>query len=295
VTAAPRRLIIDTDAKNEADDQYAIVHALLSPTLDIRGLVAAHFGTRRTDESMRESREEIDLLLGLMDRTGSVVVADGAPAALIDERTPSPSAGSRLIIDEAAKDEGTLYVAFLGPLTDMASALLEDPTLQDRDVVVVWVGGPSYDGLVAGYRPEFNLSNDIAAANVVMDSRVPVWQIPMSVYTMIAVGHEELRQRVEPLGELGAYLVRQLVEFNSTVPDLMMDYRSLGDSPAIGAVMNPLGALWRDRPAPRFADDGEMRPEDPGRRLIRVCESVDTRWLLEDMFAKLRRFADQDG
>jgi hypothetical protein len=32
-----RHVIIDTDAKNEADDQFAIVHALLSPSLDVRG------------------------------------------------------------------------------------------------------------------------------------------------------------------------------------------------------------------------------------------------------------------
>ena len=57
-----RRVVIDTDAKNEADDQFAIVHALLSPTLDVRGIIPAHFGTRRTDRSMFESRAEVDLL-----------------------------------------------------------------------------------------------------------------------------------------------------------------------------------------------------------------------------------------
>ena len=51
-----RRVIIDTDAKNEADDQFAIVHALLSPSLAVRGLIAAHFGTSRSDRSMEESR-----------------------------------------------------------------------------------------------------------------------------------------------------------------------------------------------------------------------------------------------
>jgi purine nucleosidase len=290
MAAGPRRLIIDTDAKNEADDQFAIVHALLSPTLDVRGIVPAHFGTRRTTRSLQESREEVDLLLDLMGLTGSVVVADGAPQALPDARTPLPSAGSRLIIEES-KGEGTLYVAFLGPLTDMASALLEDPDLQDRDVVVVWIGGPSYDGIVSGYRPEFNLSNDVVAANVVMDSRVPVWQIPMSVYTLVAVGHAELVEKVAPLGPLGEYLVRQVIEFNALERDLMMDFRSLGDSPAIGAVMNPRGGLWRERPAPRFTEDSELAPEEPGRRPVLVCESIDTRWLLEDMFAKLRAFA----
>ena len=70
--AAQRRVIIDTDAKNEADDQFAIVHALLSPSFDVRGLIPAHFGTHRSERSMEESREEVDLLLRLMDLTGKV-------------------------------------------------------------------------------------------------------------------------------------------------------------------------------------------------------------------------------
>ncbi|MFL0565958.1 nucleoside hydrolase [Microbacterium sp. 179-I 1D1 NHS] len=286
----PHRIIVNTDAKNEADDQFAIVHALLSPTLDVRGIVPAHFGTHRTTESLAQSRAEVDLLLDLMRLQGRVVVADGARGALADERTPVPSDGSRLIIDESRTGTGTLYLAFLGPLTDMASAILEDPEIQDRDVIVVWVGGPSYDGIIPAYSPEYNLSNDIAAANIVMRSRLEVWQIPMSVYTMVSVGHEELRQKVAPLGALGAYLVDQLIAFNAEVPYPLMDFRSLGDSPAIGAVINPAGAVWRARPAPSFARDGEMLAGDADGRAIRVCESFDVRWLMEDMFAKLRAF-----
>jgi purine nucleosidase len=290
----PRRLIIDTDAKNEADDQYAIVHALLSPSLDIRGIVPAHFGTGKSATSMLDSRAEVELLLQLLGMAERVVVANGAEAAIPAERASAPSDGSRLIIDEAMKDsEGTLFVAFLGPLTDMASAILQEPAIQDRDVVVVWIGGPPYDGIEAAYHPEFNLSNDIAGANIVMDSRIRVWQIPMSVYTMVGVGHEELRQKVAPLGNLGAYLVRQLLEYNATEPQQLLEHRSLGDSPAIGAVINPGGAVWRSRPAPRFTSDSRMEPEDATRKRIRVCEAIDVRWLLEDMFAKLRRFAEE--
>src|SRR3712207_2366188 len=88
VARAQRRVIVNTDAKNEADDQFAIVHALQSPTLDMRGLIPAHFGTRRSQRSMEESREEIELLLRLLDMTGKVTVANGAANALVDERTP---------------------------------------------------------------------------------------------------------------------------------------------------------------------------------------------------------------
>ena len=37
------RVIIHSDAKNEADDQYAIAHALMTPGFDIRGIIAGHF------------------------------------------------------------------------------------------------------------------------------------------------------------------------------------------------------------------------------------------------------------
>ncbi|QTE27894.1 nucleoside hydrolase [Pengzhenrongella sicca] len=275
------RLIICTDAKNEADDQFAIVHALLTSTLDVRGIVPSHFGR---PGSMVASREEVHLLLELLGT--AVVVADGSPHALPAAETPVPSAGARLIVAQARAESSRLYVAVLGPLTDVASAILAEPSLRERDVVVVWVGGPPYEGVPA-YAPEFNLINDVAAANVVLQSGLEVWQIPMPVYTMVGVGHAELEERLRGTGPVGDYLVDQLVAFNATVDYGPMDFRSLGDSPAIGAVMNPAAGRWSIRAAPRFTATGELAAGDPGRT-VRVCESFDTRWLLEDMFAKLR-------
>lgn len=278
---SPRRLLICTDAKNEADDQFAVVHALLTPTLDVRGIIPSHFGR---PGSMEASRQEVRLLLELLGM--DVVVADGSPRPLPDARTPSPSAGAELIASEGGVDAGTLFIAVLGPLTDVASALLMEPWLRDRDIVVVWVGGPPYEGIPA-YAPEFNLINDVAAAHVVLQSGLEVWQIPMSVYTMVGVGHAELEERLRGTGPVGDYLVDQLVAFNATVDYGPMDFRSLGDSPAIGAVMNPAGARWTRRATPSFTEVGGMLAGS-GETSLRVCESFDTRWLIEDMFAKVR-------
>src|SRR3954452_19271712 len=96
-----RRVIIDTDAKNEADDQYAIVHALLSPSLDVRGIVPAHFGTERSETSMLDSRAEVDLLLRLAGLEDAVTVANGAERGIPDESTPAPSLGADLIVAES--------------------------------------------------------------------------------------------------------------------------------------------------------------------------------------------------
>lgn len=282
-----RKVAISTDAKNEADDQFAVVHALLTQTLDVRGVLAAHFGR---PGSLAASREEVDLLQRLLEGAGPPVsVYDGAEAALPDSGTSAPSAASRFLMEQTIADDRRLCIAVLGPLTDVASALLEYPEFRKHDPLVVWVGGPPYEGVV-GYSPEFNLINDVHAANVVMASGVEVWQIPMSTYTMIGVGHAELEERLGGTSPLGDYLVNQLIEFNSTVEYGPLDFRSLGDNPAIGALMNPLAARWSLRPPPRFTADGEMDgTHDEGRR-IRVCEAFDTRWLMEDLFAKIRAF-----
>ena len=289
--AAQRRVILNTDAKNEADDQFAIVHALLSPTLDMRGLIAAHFGTRRSQRSMEESREEIELLLSLMDRTGKVTVANGATTGLVDEHTPQDSPGARLIIEESllASPDDPLFVAFLGPLTDMASAILLDPAIISRDVVVIWIGGVGYGGLAAGPGIEFNLSNDIAGANVVFNSGITLWQVPSSVYSMVSVGYAELDEKIGQAGPLGEYLIRQLREWNDTYHREPIESRSLGDSPAISHMLYPQGGTFRIIPAPRFGAEGHYLPGSG--HPIRVCESVDVRFLLEDMFAKIRKFA----
>ena len=293
--AKRRRVIIDTDAKNEADDQFAIVHALLSPSLDVRGLIAAHFGTSRSNRSMEESREEIDLLLSLMGLEQHVTVVNGAPTRIPDERTPRDSEGAQLIIAESqlGSVQEPLFVAFLGPLTDMASAILLDPEIVHRNVVVIWIGGVGYGGVETYPGVEFNLRNDIAAANVVYDSGITVWQVPSNVYSQVSVSYTELEEKIGSTSKLAEYLISQMVEWNRTYWPEPIESRSLGDSPAISLMLYPRGGNFRVVPAPRFGQEGHYLPGSG--HPIRVVEAVDVRFLLEDMFAKIRKFGRESA
>jgi purine nucleosidase len=286
---APRRtrVIINTDAKNEADDQFAIVHALLTPSFELHGLIPAHFGTAKSTTSLKDSHDEVLLLLRLMGFEGRVRVVDGAAAAIPDMATPAPSGGAELIIAHAlADDPRPLHVAFLGPLTDMASAILMAPEIASRNVRVIWIGGGYWS---VGNR-EYNLSNDIAAANVVARSGIEIWQIPMKVYRHMAVSYAELYERVSGKGEIGRYLVDQLVAGNERMVAEPIEHRSLGDSPAIGVMMYPEcgDSEWVSGPEynelMNYVHTGRNRP-------VRLYHSVDQRFILEDMFAKLARFA----
>lgn len=283
-----KRLIISSDAKNEADDQFAIVHALLSPSVDVVGIVPAHFGDKRSSTSMLDSRAEVDLLLDLLNKSNSVEVANGAPTALSDATTPTPSDGASLIIRECRKP-GPVAIIVLGPLTDVASALLLEPQLADNpDVAIVWVGGDPYDEVHAvGLGFEYNLSNDVYAANVVLQSGIRVQQIPWTVYSMVGVGYAELDARVAPYGAIGEYLVSQVKKYNDE-SEWTQEVRSLGDSPALGVVIHPAGVRWRHHLVRHFEQPGRMTNRAVDGRTVAVADSVDVRFLLEDMFAKIQ-------
>jgi len=282
------RLLLDTDAKNEADDQYAIVHTLLTPKFVIRGIIGAHFGKAKSARSMEDSCAEVEKLLELMKLGGSVPVLRGAPRAM-ERGGAAESEGSAAIVAEAMRDDPRpLYCAFLGPLTDMAAALAAEPKIAKR-LTVVWIGGGPWPGGGA----EYNLGNDVRAANAVMDSDAEVWQIPNDVYGMVRVGLAELQARVMPRGAVGEYLFSQLSAVNDAYggnPEWPSgESWVLGDSAAVGVLLDERAFAHRRRSAPRI--DGRMRyVRRRGRRTIRVYNSVDPRFILEDFYAKLELF-----
>lgn len=193
------RLIINTDAAVEADDQYEIVHALLSPRFLIKGIIGTHFRKCISvrfglvgDNTVEQSCNEIDKILNLIGLAEEIPVFKGAEDAIINEETPKESEGVNFIIREALKEEETpLYVVFLGALTDLASAYLKEPAIAGK-FTAVWIGGGKYpEGGM-----EANLNQDINAANVVFDSNIPLWQIPSNVYSGMRVGIAELQIRL---------------------------------------------------------------------------------------------------
>ena len=284
------RVITDTDAKNEADDQFAIVHALLSPKFDNVGLIAAHYGTGRHADSMERSFQELELILDKMGFDRKIAYR-GAAHPLPSPSKPVDSEGARLIIREAMKEDARpLYVTFLGPLTDMASAYLMEPRIADR-VTVIWIGGGKYPN--GG--PEFNLGNDIHAANVVFSSPIRVWQVPKNVYEMMPVSLAELQYRVSPCGEIGRYLFDQLIEHSLEEGPRKSVFRTgeswvLGDSPAVGLILYEHRFEYDWIGAPLITQDMTY-VHTRLNRPIRVYRHIDSRLILEDLYAKLALFA----
>lgn len=286
------RVIVHTDCKNEADDQFAVAHHLMTPRFDIRGIAAGHFCKNPQEYgelgTAQASYDEILKVMELMGVKDQCPVVLGAPKGLEDEHTPIDSPAARFIIQEAMKEDARpLYVACQGAVTDVASALLLAPEIADR-MTVIWIGGGDYPE--GGF--EFNLLMDIHAANVIFSSHVPLWQVPKSLYKVMAVSLAELQMKVRPCGKIGKYLFEQMVEFNQKAAAYEMEWPhgeiwGLGDQGTIAVLMEELEKVSYDLvPAPRIAEDMTYIYGQNNRE-IRVYKYLDARLTLEDFFAKL--------
>lgn len=274
------RVIVDTDTACEADDPFAVAHAVLSPKLMVRAIVAEHFGR---DGSMEASYQAIHRLMDAMHREENVLRGEEYPLDAGREM----SEGVRFIIEEARReDPHPLFVLCLGALSNVARALKEAPDIAGR-LTIVSIGGHSYEITEAPFR-EFNFGNDVEAANAVLTSTAEVWQIPSNVYGSVWIGLAELQRRVKPCGDAGRYLVAQMIAYNQTDAAAWTNGESwtLGDSPAVGVTLTNNCGRWHMARIKHVNPDTTYS-DIPDGRYIRLYDDIDSRYILEDMIAKL--------
>lgn len=204
-------VVLDTDAYNEIDDQYAISYMLASgDRLNVKAFYAAPFFNRNAEsvaDGMYKSYDEIKNILTLAGKSEYIdVTFKGSTEYLPDEKTPVESDAANHLV-ELAKNytpENPLYVVAIGAITNVASALLIDPTISEN-IVVVWLGGHSLE-LGAG---EFNMKQDIAGARVVYNSGVPYVQLPcLGVVSEFRISGPELDYWLVGKNPLCDYLAR---------------------------------------------------------------------------------------
>ena len=282
------RVIIDTDAACEADDPFAIAQALMSPKLIVKGILAEHFAAVG---SVERSFDEIKTVLNAMDLEDDVPVFMGEEGAKPAEyfatsATENVSPAVDFLIQEALRqDNSPLFVLCQGAITNVAVAVKKCPQILDK-MTIVWIGT---HGLKNFPWREFNAGNDVAAANYVLSRAKNLCLIPSGVYSTITVGLAELQQKVYPCGKIGRHLFENMVTYNNSPAAGWTKGESwaLGDSPAIAVALNPDCGHYVDHEAPYINEDTSSS-FGKGNPIIRIYTDADSRYILEDFFAKLQ-------
>lgn len=205
-------VVLDTDAYNEIDDQFAIAYLLKSKEkLNTKAIYAAPFSNRKAAspaEGMEKSCNEIEKILSLMGE--EVEVFKGSEEFLTDENTPviSPAAKHLAALADSYTPSKPLYVVAIGAITNVASAMLLNPAAKEN-TVVVWLGGHARH-----YKDtrEFNMFQDVAASRVVMQRGVPFVQLPcVGVVSAFTASKCELEYWLKGKNPLADYLAKNTV------------------------------------------------------------------------------------
>ncbi|MBR2449470.1 MAG: nucleoside hydrolase [Clostridia bacterium] len=209
-TEVPKGIIdavLDTDTYNEVDDQFALAYMLKSKErFDVKAVYAAPFYnaySQSPKDGMEKSYAEILNILNLAGEKTQVY--KGSDIYLKDEKTPVVSDAALDLVERAKNysDEKPLYVVAIGAITNVASAILLEPKIIDK-IVVVWLGGHAHH-----YRHtmEFNMKQDIAAARVVLRSGVSFVQLPCrGVVDRFYLSRIEVEYYFKGKGALADYL-----------------------------------------------------------------------------------------
>jgi inosine-uridine nucleoside N-ribohydrolase len=279
-------VILTTDCGVEVDDQWALTHLALSPRIDLRAVVATHAPGHPAEAAARSARDVLARLR--LPKMPPVVAGSGVP--LDDRQTARRNPGVELILREsqtAGVGGAPVVVLAIGAATDVASALLADPTLERR-IRVVAMGFPGPDG-----GEEWNVKNDVKAWQVVLGSGVPLVVGDGTVCKRdLALSAEAARRRLDGTGPAGQALVglldgwlrerREVVKAVTGAPDAWPIWDQVTVAYLLGL------AEGREVPRPAMRDDMTFDRSRP-RGSITWVSAVRTDDLWSDLAACLRR------
>jgi purine nucleosidase len=324
-TAGPVDVVIDTDVTNEIDDQFAIVWALLRPDrLRVRALHAVPYAhdpvalaegpllSAMTSAQLRAARAAGTLdagalptitaaegaanahaeLLRIAALTGFPAdrVVPGATGSLPADGGPAPSPAAEDLVRLAREPrDGPLYVLGMGGATNLASALLLDPGIVER-IVVVWTS--AYPSFWPYENVSYNLGQDLAASRLLLDSGVPLVYLPgFYVGEELRISLADVRAHVAGRGPLGDYLA-EVYEGHRLTQGPPGRTKVIWDLICVAWLLDPSWLVTRLVPTPGLAPDLRWTPRT-GAPLMREAHDVDRDAVVTDLYARLAEAAGE--
>lgn len=175
-----KKVIMDCDAYNDIDDQYAIAFAAGSDKMELLSVNATLFNNYRCNgfaDGMKRSYDEIVKVLKLIGKDSDIAAYIGCdtPLTKVSENTWVDSPAVQNIIKTAHESDELIYVIATGAATNVSCAILADPTVKDN-ICVIWVGCNcvNFDG-PAG---DFNVGQDDVAGRYLLDCGVNLILLP---------------------------------------------------------------------------------------------------------------------
>lgn len=297
--SAKVRVLIDSDANNETDDQHAIAYALLSDDVfDVEGITVNTTRSGGKIDGHHAEAVRVATLCGVYPGMPVLKGADGSFEEILPHIGEPDFDGHEavdFIIQQAKKpSKEKLALIPIGKLTNIALALARQPSIIPK-VRVVWLGS-NYPR-----RGEYNQVNDLSSVRYLMDCPVEFEMVivryndPSGAWNIKAY-QQDIFDKMPGKGPASAEPVtgRHGGTFN-TFGDYSVSlykhakqhgnppFRSFFDVGAVAVVKNPAWADAVEMPRPQL--EGANWKDRPGNSLKMILwENFDSKAILADFF-----------
>jgi inosine-uridine nucleoside N-ribohydrolase len=297
------RVILDTDANNELDDQHAIAYMLFNgQVFDVEGITV---NRTRNGGDIDEQYAEADRIVRLCDLHNKIKIYKGASGTYdeikdyVDQPEFDGSEAVNFIINCAkVVDDEKLILLPVGKLTNIALALKKEPSIA-KNVRIVWLGTNYPDP------GEYNFENDTSAVPPILESDVEFEMVMVrygkpSGTDAVAAKLSDFQKIMpgkgpkisEPVvgrhgGEFttfGDYSVELFEKFRGSPTS-----RPLFDMAAVAIVKNP---AWADRvvlAAPKY-ENGQWVDQADNPRKIVIWENFDKEKIMQDFYNTVENY-----
>ena len=197
------RIILDTDIGTDVDDCLALAVVLGSPELALAGVTCVYGDVDLRARMVRKllrmrGVDGVPVLIGarrpLLGKR-AVYWAGHEGEGLLepgdDAEAPDSEHAVDFIVRTVMDNPGQIHLLAIGPLTNVALALLREPAIADRLAGLTVMGGACRGpGSLHLAIAEHNIRCDPEAAHVVLSSGIPLALVPLDVTTRVSIGRE---------------------------------------------------------------------------------------------------------
>lgn len=280
---SPIPIIIDADTANEVDDLYALVYAIQEPKFDLLGITSAQFHTSplASDSTVLESQDINETILLLMNKT-EIATPLGSNTPLKSVDRPAVSEAMDFIITNAheASKENKLQLVILGSCTNVASAIVKDPSIIPK-VQINYLGFWHDKNTNTYNKKEFNSGNDTLAVNLLLNTK----GLEMAVMTAttsqnLVFEKETVDRQLKGNGGISDYLVDRWETYTRwwTEEDPAKTKWIMWDVAIVQAVAHPEMATKR-----KF-----LAPPENMKRYIDIYTDIDVSVMQVDFWENLK-------
>ena len=246
-------IIFDTDPG--VDDAFALLYALNHPNINVLGITTV-FGNVPVETSTKNA-----LILSEMAHKGTIVY-QGANKPLERKVTNYPSFihghdglgdtnhpqskfnaskldAAQFIINEINENSGNINLVAVGPLTNIANSIKQDPSIANKVNSLLIMGGSWLAGGNITPVAEANIYNDPEAAEIVFKSGLPIIMVGLDVTHKVFLSQKDI-DKLSSLNNSGKFLKKISNIYMKFYKDTRnMDGCFFHDATAVIAMTNP--------------------------------------------------------